>query len=57
MKFQVYGATSPEESNREEGLKNAGFTFPKLSRNALNLSAGRVLELVFQSDTCKEFCL
>lgn len=27
----------------------------KLSRNALNLSAGRVLELVFKSDTCKEF--
>ena len=27
----------------------------KLSRKALNLSAGRVLELVFKSDTCKEF--
>lgn len=26
-----------------------------LSRNALNLSAGRVLELIFKSDTCKEF--
>ena len=29
----------------------------KLSRKALNLSAGRVLELVFKSDTCKEFCV
>jgi len=27
----------------------------KLSRDALNLSAGRVLELIFKSDTCKEF--
>ena len=27
----------------------------KLKRKALNLSAGRVLELVFKSDTCKEF--
>ena len=27
----------------------------KLSRKALNLSAGRVLELIFKSDTCKEF--
>ena len=27
----------------------------KLSRKALNLSAGRVLELVFKSDACKEF--
>ena len=29
----------------------------KLKRKALNLSAGRVLELVFKSDTCKEFCV
>ncbi len=27
----------------------------RLSRDALNLSAGRVLELVLKSDTCKEF--
>jgi hypothetical protein len=27
----------------------------KLDRKALNLSAGRVLELIFKSDTCKEF--
>jgi beta-glucosidase len=26
-----------------------------LYRDALNLSAGRVLELIFKSDTCKEF--
>ena len=27
----------------------------KLSKDALDLSAGRVLELIFKSDTCKEF--
>ena len=27
----------------------------KLDKNALNLSAGRVLELIFKSDTCKDF--
>ena len=27
----------------------------KLSRDALNLSAGRVLELIFKSETCKDF--
>ncbi len=27
----------------------------RLNRDALNLSAGRVLELVLKSDTCKEF--
>ena len=27
----------------------------KLDKDALNLSAGRVLELIFKSDTCKEF--
>ena len=27
----------------------------KLRREALDLSAGRVLELIFRSDTCKEF--
>lgn len=36
----------------EEELK-AGI----LNRNALDLSAGRVLELIFKSETCKEFCL
>ena len=29
----------------------------KLDRKALNVSAGRVLELIFKSDTCKNFCL
>ncbi len=29
----------------------------KLDRRALNVSAGRVLELIFKSDTCKEYCL
>ena len=27
----------------------------KLNRDALSLSAGRVLELIFKSDTCKEY--
>lgn len=29
----------------------------KLDRKALNVSAGRALELIFKSDTCKNFCL
>ena len=34
-----------------EKLLKAG----KLEREALNLSAGRVLELIFKSETCKDF--
>ena len=48
----IMPGTAAVAKKLEEELK-AGI----LNRNALDLSAGRVLELIFQSETCKEFCL
>lgn len=46
----IMPGTAVVSKKLRQGLKDG-----KLSRDALNLSAGRVLELVFKSDTCKEF--
>lgn len=46
----IMPGTSAVSKKLEKELK-AG----ELDRKALNLSAGRVLELIFKSDTCKEF--
>ena len=48
----IMPGTAAVAKKLEEELK-AGI----LNRNALDLSAGRVLELIFKSETCKEFCL
>ena len=48
----IMPGTAAVTKKLEEELK-AGI----LNRNALDLSAGRVLELIFKSETCKEFCL
>ena len=48
----IMPGTAAVAKKLEEELK-AGI----LNRNALDLSAGRVLEMIFKSETCKEFCL
>ncbi len=46
----IMPGTSAVAKKLNEALKDG-----KLSREALNISAGRVLELIFKSETCKNF--